>query len=174
MRRKINNSYITLHTERLKIVPLSEKYKQEIFIEFTPAITRYMFPKSPETIDDTQTFINASLMNMKKGTEMIWAILQENEFVGVCGAHKLDSPAPELGIWLKKSAHGKGYGREAMSAVYEWVTKNYSYEYIMYPVDRNNISSRKIAESLGGTIEMEYPKKNQSGRILDIVEYHIK
>ena len=43
----------------------------------------------------------------------------------------------------------------------------------MYPVDKKNISSRKIPESLGGIIETEYKTTNMAGKILDEVEYRI-
>ena len=42
-----------------------------------------------------------------------------------------------------------------------------------YPVDRRNIPSRRIPESLGGVVKEEYEKENRSGKILDLVCYHI-
>ena len=31
-----------------------------------------------------------------------------------------DSVSPELGLWLKESAHGQGFGREVVAALVEW------------------------------------------------------
>ncbi|MEH2435865.1 MAG: GNAT family N-acetyltransferase [Nostoc sp.] len=80
---------------------------------------------------------------------------------------------PELGIWLKKSAHGHGFGREAIHVLKDWVDKNLEYNYLSYPVDKRNIPSRKIAESLRGKIFREFQQINKSGYLLDEVEYRI-
>jgi len=74
---------------------------------------------------------------------------------------------------IKKSAHGNKYGREAVRGLKEWIDDHMKYRYISYPVDRKNIPSRKIPESLGGIVEAEYEKESQSGNILDVVEYRI-
>ena len=34
-----------------------------------------------------------------------------------------DSVSPELGLWLKESAHGQGFGREVVTALVEWDTQ---------------------------------------------------
>lgn len=162
-------------TDRLKLVPTSLKYAPEVFKEFTEEITTYMFPKVPQDIHDTETFINTSIKKMENGEELQVVILDKKtgDFFGHGGIRKLNTDTPEPGIWIKKSAHGNKYGREAVKALKEWIDKNYKYKYIMYPVDRENISSRKIAESLGGIVEVEYKKINESGNELDIVEYRI-
>jgi len=40
-------------------------------------------------------------------------------------------------------------------------------------VEKRNIASRKIAESLGGMVRKEYQKLNQLGKTLEEVEYWI-
>lgn len=60
-----------------------------------------------------------------------------------------------------------------MTAFYDWACENISFDYIKYPVDKRNIPSRKIPESLGGVIAREYKSINQSGFDLDEVEYYI-
>jgi len=171
----INLEDVVIESERLKLIPTSEKFAQEIFKEFTEKITTFMHPKAPETINDIINFIKTSLEKMKKGEELQVVILDKitNEFLGHGGVSKLNTDTPEPGIWIKKGAHGHKYGREAVTALVEWAKKNLKYKYIMYPVDRKNIPSRKIAESLGGVIEAEYKEKNMSGNILDKVEYRI-
>ena len=80
---------------------------------------------------------------------------------------------PELGIWIKKSAHGNGYGKEAMVALKKWADKNLKYDYILYPVAQDNLASRKIPEFLGGKIEHEYDEETQNGVTLHFIEYRI-
>ena len=168
-------SGIVITTDRLKLVPLSEKYAQDIFKELTPEVTTYMFPRSPQKIEETLEYINSQISKIKSGEEMPVVILDKNsgEFLGGGGAHKLSTNTPELGIWIKKSAHGHKFGLEAVVGLKNWIEKNIQFEYIIYPVDRQNIASVKIAEFIGGIVEKEYQKPNASGKMLDLIEYRI-
>lgn len=162
-------------SERLKLLPTSEKYAQDIYKELTHDITIYMYPKPADDISETLAFINLSRSKMENGEQFQVVILNKNtgEFLGHGGINHLDSSAPELGIWIKRDAHGHKYGLEAVHALRDWVNNNFSYKYLTYPVDKRNVASRKIAESLGGKIEAEYQKTNMQGNILDEVEYRI-
>jgi [ribosomal protein S5]-alanine N-acetyltransferase len=166
---------VIIESERLRIIPTSEKYAEDIFREFTDEITALMHPKTPEKIEDTLDFIKTSKEKMKKGEDLPVVILDKvtNEFLGHGGVHKLNTETPEPGIWIKKGAHGNKFGREAVMALVEWAKKNLRFKYIMYVADRRNVPSRKIAESLGGIIEAEYKEVNTSGKMLDKLEYRI-
>jgi RimJ/RimL family protein N-acetyltransferase len=78
-----------------------------------------------------------------------------------------------MGVWLKLSAHGNGYGKEAMTGIKGWANSNIEYDHILYPVADINIASRKIPESLGGKIEREYDEKGMSGNKYHCIEYRI-
>ncbi len=134
-----------------------------------------MHPRSHQTISETELFINETLLEMQDGSNLIVVILKKDsqEFLGCSGIHELKSKYPATGIWLKKSAHGNGYGLEAIAALKTWAEDNLDYEYLIYPVDRANIPSRKIPERLGGQIFREYDQTNLSGNILHLVEYRI-
>lgn len=164
-----------IESDRLKLIPVSEEFAQDIFKEFTDEVTTYMFPKTPQKIAETLEFVRLAREKMAKGAALNMSIFNKDsgEFLGGVGAHKLDTKTPILGIWIKKDAHGNKYGREAVTAIKNWVDQNVKYKYIVYPADKRNIPSRKIAESLGGVIEDEYKKPNQAGKILDEVEYRI-
>ncbi len=166
---------VVITTDRLKLVPTSRKYATEIFNEFTDEISIYMFPKPAAQMDETLHFIDSAVKGMLSGLELSVAILDKetNEFLGHAGASKLNSNRPELGIWIKKKAHGHRYGREAVKGLRDWIDENITYQYIKYPVDKRNIPSRKIAEYLGGVIEDEYKKINLAGNVLDEAEYRI-
>jgi len=166
---------IEIETERLRLMPVSEKYREDIFREFDKEITRYMYPKPAEKIEETDTFISSSQENLLKGKEIVFSILKKDsgEFLGTVGLHHIDTSHPEFGIWTKKSAHGNKYGREAVQGLKKWVDENVKYEYIVYPADKRNVASRKIAESIGGVIEDEYEKVGRGGQQLDEVEYRI-
>lgn len=166
---------VIIETPRLKLVPISDKYASEIFKELTPEITTFMFPRSPEKIEETLEYIHSVYPKLKNGEELNLTILNKEtgEFLGGGGIHNTNTKTPEFGIWIKKSAHGNKFGQEAIKGIKDWVDQNLEYEYLRYPVDKRNIPSRKIAESLGGVIGKEYTKINQSGNTLDEVEYWI-
>jgi [ribosomal protein S5]-alanine N-acetyltransferase len=106
---------------------------------------------------------------------LVLAILEEekSEFLGLAGLHNIKSKTPEIGIWIKKSAHGNKYGLEAITAFIHWAKTNIDYTHLRYPVDKRNIASRRIPEMNGGIIMKEYKKINQRGFELDEVEYWI-
>lgn len=165
-----------LDTQRLSLRPISMDYAQDIFREFTSRITRYMGPKPPERIEETQDFIRSSLSALQSGVGLQLVILKRitGEFLGCCGLHGGGGgQRPELGIWVKWSAHGNGYGKEAIVALKQWADTNLSYEYMTYPVDRRNNASRRIPEALGGYVFTEGKSLAQDGRMLDIVVYKI-
>jgi RimJ/RimL family protein N-acetyltransferase len=168
---------LEITSERLRLVSVAAHYEQDIFREFTSDITTYMFPKPAEDISETRAFIEESLIAMKAGCNLQLVILKNDsgEFLGCCGLHGCKNPnIPEFGIWLKKGAHGFGYGRETIHALYHWAKDNLKVDHFIYPVDRNNTASRKIPESLGGVVIKEDINKGLAGNTLDIVLYKIK
>lgn len=166
---------LEISTERLLLQPISIKYKENIFREFTEEITTYMHPRPPQSISETELFISESLLKIQNGDDLIVVILKKDsqEFLGCSGIQKINSKYPEAGIWLKKLAHGNGYGIETIAALKDWAKSNLDYEYLVYPVDLANIASRRIPERLGGQIFREYEKTNLSGKVLHLVEYRI-
>src|SRR6185437_7906372 len=103
-----------------------------IFKEFTPEITTYMFPSSPKEISETQAYIDSMQPKLQTGEEFPVVILHKTtgEFLGGAGIHKLHTKTPELGIWIKKSAHGNKYGQEAVAGLKKWIDDTISYHYI--------------------------------------------
>jgi RimJ/RimL family protein N-acetyltransferase len=63
-----------------------------------------------------------------------------------------DSVSPELGLWLKESAHGQGFGREVVAALIKWGHATLGKNSFIYPVAVQNTASRRIAEKLHGEI----------------------
>ena len=166
---------LRIETDRLILRPVEVSDAEEKYIYFDEEIIKYMYPKPAESVEETKSGIKKARLRMKKGNEIQFAIIMKKnkEFIGCAGLHSVDCKTPEFGIWTKKSSHGNGYGREAMTALHDWACDNIDFDYILYPVDKRNIASRKIPESLGGVIAKEYKENNASGFELDVVEYHI-
>ncbi|MGM0640688.1 MAG: GNAT family N-acetyltransferase [Thermotogota bacterium] len=167
---------VKIETERLILKPISMKDKQDIFENFTEDLTKYMYPTAPKEIYEVENFINSSLKGLRENSNLQMVIRKKdnNEFIGNAGLHNTNSEIPELGIWIKKDAFGKGFGKEAITAITEWAKSNLKVKYITYPVDKDNIPSKKIPLSLNGKFIKEYEEKTPDGRILNIEEYYIE
>ncbi|HRD71299.1 MAG TPA: GNAT family N-acetyltransferase [Legionella sp.] len=168
-----NYLLLTLKSERLLLLPVSLKYSEDLCKEFTAEITEHMWPSAPKTQEEINQHISEKQIKMQAGTEIAFVIVNnaDQSFLGYASLHQANTRTPELGIWLKKSAHGFHYGFEAMNLLKTWAENNLVYDYIKYPVVRHNIPSRKIAERMNGVIEDEYIKASESGKLLDEVEY---
>lgn len=171
----MDTSNFNLETERLILKAITLDYSEDIFKEFTKEITTYMYPKPAENINETIDFIETSIEENKQGKNCQLVILKKEnkEFIGCCGVHNINEKTPEFGIWIKKSAHGNGFGKEAVLALKEWSDTNLDYEYLLYPVVDENIASRKIPEALNGKLSREYDEKNMSGVTQRTLEYRI-
>ncbi|MGK7953333.1 MAG: GNAT family N-acetyltransferase [Xenococcaceae cyanobacterium] len=167
---------IILEGDRIRLVTISDQFERDIFQEFTEEITTYMFPSPAENIEETRKFIVESRNGIEAGYNLQFVILSKvtGEFLGNCGLHgENQAITPEIGIWLKKNAHGKGYGREAVHTLVKWSKNNIDLDYFIYPVDSRNTASRKIPESLGGQIIEQSQVKTPTGKILDYLVYKI-
>lgn len=167
---------VVIESERLRIEPVSARFTNEIFTEFTQEIAAFMMPKPATKISETEAFVRLCQERLYEGRDLTMVILDRNsgEFLGCCGLHEREDVVhPELGIWIKKNAHGHRYGREAITAMVKWAEENLRWEYLIYPVDRKNIASRKIPESMGGVIFKEKMEQTVWGGMLDEVVYMI-
>ena len=165
-----------LEGARLVLSPVSRVFAADIFREFTPAITAWMFPKSPAQLEETHEFIDKAVRQWHAGTDLTFVIVDKSsqEFLGTCGLHGGSNPRqPEFGIWLKAAAHGKAFGREAIGTLRDWAADTLTVDSFVYPVDRRNTASRKVAESLDGTLIGERRVRSMSGVDLELVVYRI-
>lgn len=165
---------VEIETERLQMVPMNLKFDKEIFKEVDENIARYMRFDPPKTIKDTRDFIKESIKKLDQGTDLGLAIIMKNndEFVGAAGMHHLDNKIPEIGLWIKKSLHSKGLGKEVVNGLIDWARKNLKVKKIKYMVDKNNIPSINIVESLGGELIREFKEKKRN-QLVDELEYNI-
>ena len=162
----------SIKTKRLLLIPVNMTHVQDIFDNFTTEITTYMYPKPAENIDETKSVVETFIKQRENKTDFVYAITKDDKFIGLAGIHKLNDPVPELGVWTKKNAHGNKFGREAVTAIVKFMRK-IKFDSFIYPVDKRNVASCKIAESLGGVIKGKRTGKGMAGNELQIVEYWI-
>lgn len=166
---------LTLDSDRLRLLPISETYTEVIFNEFTADVATYMYPRPASERADTEAFVQAARQENQEGVNlnMVITLRETGEFLGCVGIHKLMAPRPEFGIWVKQSAQMHGYGREAIHTLKRWADTYLAYDYLIYPVDSRNLSSRKIPESLGAAIISQFDGTSGMGKELTLIKYRI-
>lgn len=169
----LDNSNLTIESERIKLVSIREKYIPNIFKEFNDEITTYMYPIPAKNIAETTGLVKSIMKKNESGDDFTFIIIHKDteEFIGMGGVHHLRKPFPEFGIWTTKHSHGNHYGFEAIQAAYYYFSKKYSG--FIYPVDKDNIPSKKIPLRLGGILKKRIDQLNMGGKVLHIEEYFI-
>ncbi len=171
----MDTTKLKIQSENLLPVSVSLDYKKNIFRELTPNIVKWMTPKPPIIISETIKFIKSGILKNKGGESFISVITHNKtgEYLGGCGIHKIKTSYPSIGIWVKESAHSNGYGKEAVTALKNWADKNIDYKYIIYQAVNINYASRRIPESLGGSVFLGFKFKNGYGEEFEALEYRI-
>ncbi len=168
--RSLDFHSVVIDADRIRLQTIDRKFTDEIYQEFSPEITEYMMPPPPAELADTVAFVESALHGLDQCDDLHFVICLrgDDEFLGICGLHTRGRPnEPELGIWIKKAAHGSGYGLEAISALKRWSEKHLEFDRLLYPVDRRNAPSRRIAEKLGGRAIAEKKVVSMAGKELD-------
>ncbi|WP_175856123.1 GNAT family N-acetyltransferase [Burkholderia anthina] len=156
---------IRIESGRLSIKPFSAGDADAAFPCITPSLTRLMSWEPPPDRASFARIWQAWLPAMIEGTDFVFAVRQRDsgEFLGLAGLHHVKGPDVELGIWIREDRHGEGIGREAVSLVAMWASREWGIDRFIYPVAEENYASRRIAESLGGVVvERRQTPKYQS------------
>ena len=157
-----------IETKRLVIYPLQDSHTQDIYNNFNEEINTFITPAPPKKLSDTEEFVSGAIKKNREGKDFhVVFFIRTGEFIGGGSLAHIDTSTPEFGVWVKKSAHGNKYGREAMTALKLWADQSIEYKYLKYPVAIQNIASRKIPESLGGVIEDKYKRPRALGGEID-------
>lgn len=163
-----------IETERLYLRAVS--YRDVVLIkrEFDFDLTLYMTPAPAKTLREEFRVVRDMRRMRKKGTDYIYAVTRKDtgEFLGLCGFHGLKEAMPSFGIWIKRSAHGHGYGKEAVYGVAA-EAKRLGFREVFYPVDRRNIPSKRIPLSMGGAVRNYEESRSDTGRKLEIEFYAV-
>ena len=161
-------------TGRLMIRPFTLDYLEEYFREFTAEITKYQFPDPFPDMEAANQVMSGFVKEMEEGKMLELVILgQDGEFFGCIDVFGIREDTPEVGIWLKRSAHGMGYGYEALSAVLDELNQTGKYRYYIYELDvRNAVSVHLVEKFPFEKVKYEEITTN-SGKILHSQTYHI-
>ena len=143
---------IVIQSPRLQLSQFQMADAPEVFGYITPAISRFM-PWEPPSWSEYVTRCEKRVQAPEPDKfSFVIRRLDNRECLGMASFEDADSASPELGLWLKESAHGQGFGREVVAALVQWGHATLGKKSFIYPVAVQNIASRRIAESLHGEI----------------------
>lgn len=164
---------IQFSSDRLSYLVVNDSFKEDIFRELTPIVAKFLPFIPTGKIEDTQGFIDYSLGVLDQGTDITLVAVDKEtkEFIGCCGIHDVNEESISLGIWLKESAFGKGYGQELITALETYVNENLTVDYLIYNVEKNNHGSIKIAEKLGYIYHSDFVRNISEEKILNMLQY---
>jgi RimJ/RimL family protein N-acetyltransferase len=147
-------SSISLSSQRLLLKSFTGDDAREAFEAATPAIARFMSWEPASSFESFAPIWQSWIPKMQAGTDAFVAVRHKPslEFLGAAGLHNIDADEPEAGIWIKQPQHGYGYGREAVATIVAFAAEHLDKRAVVYPVVEQNGPSRRLAESLGGTI----------------------
>ena len=143
---------IVIESARLRLSPFQMADAQDVFACITPAIAKFMPWEPPswsEYVARCEKRVQAPEPN---NFSFVIRRLDNRECLGIAGLEDADSVSPEIGLWLKESAHGQGFGREVVAALVVWGHATLGKGSFIYPVAVQNTASRRIAEKLHGEI----------------------
>ena len=143
---------IVFQSQRLRLSQFQMKDAPEVFGCITPAIAKFM-PWEPPSWSEYVTRCEKRVQAPEPNKfSFVIRRLDNKECLGMASFEGADSESPELGLWLKESAHGQGFGREVVAALVHWGHAALGKRSFTYPVAVQNTASRRIAEKLHGQI----------------------
>src|SRR5438093_8756383 len=139
---------IVIHSPRLQLIQFQMMEAQEVFGCITPAIAKFM-PWEPPSWSEYVTRCERRVQAPEPNKfSFVIRRLDNRECLGMASLEDADSVSPELGLWLRESAHGQGFGREVVAALVEWGHVTLSKVSFVYPVAVHNAVSSGIVGNI--------------------------
>ena len=144
---------LVIYSSRLRLNEFEMTDADEVFHCITHEITRFLFWEPPQSLAKYRARREETLRSPNNdGYSFVIRRRDSLECLGIASIDNVAATAPELGIWLKQTAHGRGYGSEAVRAVVQWASSALNKQRFLYAVAIENVPSRRVAESLHGEI----------------------
>lgn len=159
---------IVIQSSRLRLSQFQMVDAQEVFACITPAIARFMPWEPPTWSEYVARCERRERAPDPNKFSFVIRRLDNNECFGMASFEGADSVSPELGLWLKETVHGQGFGREVVAAMVEWGHATLGKTSFIYPVAVQNTASRRIAEKLHGEIIGSFTKPKYEGVVYRI------
>src|SRR5574342_101767 len=116
-----------IESKRLILRNIELEDKDAIFAyRSDPEVYKYQYWR-PNHIEDVIEFIKTKMVREPNipGTWLQFAIWtkENNQLIGDCGIHFLENEPEqvEIGITISRESQGKGYGKEALSTLFDYI-----------------------------------------------------
>lgn len=171
----INAPGFALQTQRLRLVPLEERYFADYARGMDADVTCFQYPDPFPSLDAAAGTLSGFCQQHRAGKGLFLAALDavSGAFLGAVEISGTDTKTPEIGLWFCVEAQGKGFGHEALAAVLDFCRRYLEPDYFLYEVDGRNAASVRLAQKFGakscGCERITTP----SGKTLALEQYHI-
>lgn len=162
--------------KKVMLVPISEKYREDIFAASTSTLVQFMSWSAPIDISETDAFIKNAMQDNVTGKTYTFTItdLVSGQFIGTCSIHEDIPGKKEVGIWIKEPAQGNGYGKDALQTLLIFTKETLQLDSLLYRAHPENIGSQKLCESVGGVkIGTSMIKHKSDSTTIPMIDYLI-
>ncbi|MFI3116114.1 MAG: GNAT family N-acetyltransferase [Clostridia bacterium] len=164
-----------MKTEHLHLIPVDFVHEKEIFDNYTKDVSKYLLSEPHLNIAYTHELVNMFIRQKNAGSDYIFTLLhnETNEFLGLAGIHDINNGA-SLGVWLKISAQGKGYGTECVEILIDYA-KKFGIKKLIYKVHIENKASKKLIANYCKKRISDYEvETTDAGKVVEYEVYEIK
>ncbi|WP_121966790.1 GNAT family N-acetyltransferase [Myroides sp. N17-2] len=155
-------------SDRLTYIVINDTYLDDFITHLTPEITKYLSFDANGNRPLLSEYIRRSRIEINNGTALVLVILDKetNAFIGSCGLSDINDESAEIGLWLKASEQGKGYGTEVTNTLIDITKNEINTSSILYAVEKGNQASEVLPLKFGFTHSYDFiiepsPLKNR-------------
>ena len=109
------------------------------------------------SIEEAQTWIESCRRKRAEGRAYEFALVdpKTDELVGGAGVNQIniDHNFANIGYWVRPSHEGRGIATAAVKLLIEFAFKDYGLTRMEIVLQTDNVSSRRVAEKAGATLE---------------------
>ncbi|MBQ1192678.1 MAG: GNAT family N-acetyltransferase [Lachnospiraceae bacterium] len=150
---------VILETERLLIREISVEDVPRLYELYDEEIVKYMpglFEKIDEEMEYTKNYIKNIYGFYHYGMWLV-VLKESNVIIGRAGVEYKEIPETklthEMGYMIGKKYQGKGYAKEALSAIIEYMKRNFEINNFFVEVSKENEKSISLARKMGFVFE---------------------
>ncbi|QRF22408.1 GNAT family N-acetyltransferase [Alicyclobacillus sp. TC] len=121
-----------------------------VIVENRDHIGQFLMFARTQTLEDTKSFVQASLSNFAAGTEIPTCIWYDNQLIGSIGLRiSQANRSASIGYWISKEYEGKGVMTKCCKAMINYAFRELKLNRIEIRAIKENVRSRAIPERLG-------------------------
>lgn len=142
----------SLHTDRLNLRPCEMNDLDALYQLWTePDVRKFLFDDRQISDKEARSFIETSLTSFAQYGYGIWLFFAQDcdRIVGFAGLLPSPGEAPSLIFGTSPQFWGRGYAKEAASAILRYAFEVLGLEKVVADVDEPNHASIRVLEALG-------------------------